>query len=73
MDGARSALLIMDVQPEIAAQIAPTDGFIEGRSSELHPALVPQSGDVVLTKRRVGALAGSDLDVILRAGRIRSG
>jgi nicotinamidase-related amidase len=60
----------MDVQPEIAAQIAQTDGFIEGRSSEPHPALVPQSGDVVLTKRRVSAFAGSDLDVILLAGRI---
>ena len=37
-----------------------------GRSRELHPALAPQSGDLVLTKRRVSAFAGSDLDVVLR-------
>src|SRR5438309_2204203 len=117
MGGARSALLIMDVQPEMVARfgdpgliqrlaraagaaraagvlviyvkvgfreghpevsprnrlfaaVAQTGGFVEGRSSELHPSLAPQPGDVVLTKRRVSAFAGSDLDVVLRAGAI---
>jgi nicotinamidase-related amidase len=117
MGGARTALLIMDVQPEIVARfgdpglterlaraataaraagvlviyvkvgfreghpeisphnrqfapIAQAGGFVEGASSELHPALEPQLGDVVLTKRRVSAFAGSDLDVVLRAGGI---
>jgi hypothetical protein len=42
MDSARSALLIMDVQPEIVAQpelarLAQSDAFVEGRSSNLHP------------------------------------
>jgi nicotinamidase-related amidase len=34
------------------------------------PAVAPQSGDIVVTKRRVSAFAGSDLEVILRAHRI---
>ena len=118
MDGARTALLIMDVQPEIVARfgdpgltgrlaraaaaarssgvsviyvkvgfreghpeisprnrqfvpIAQHGGFVEGVSSELHPGLLPQPGDVVLTKRRVSAFAGSDLDVVLRAAGIQ--
>jgi nicotinamidase-related amidase len=117
MDGGRTALLIMDVQPEIVARfgdpglierlaraaaaaraagvwviyvkvgfreghpeisprnrlfapIAQRGGFVEGATSNLHPALSPRPGDVVLTKRRVSAFSGSDLDVVLRAGGI---
>jgi nicotinamidase-related amidase len=33
----------------------------------IHPAVAPQDGDIVVTKRRVGAFTGSDLDVVLRA------
>ena len=36
-------------------------------NGELHPAVPPQSGDLVVTKRRVSAFAGSDLELILRA------
>jgi nicotinamidase-related amidase len=119
MDGARTALLIMDVQPEIVgrfdasglterlaraaaaaraagvrviyvkvgfrdgypeiapqsamfSRIAELGGFVEGVSSEVHPAVTPQPGDVVVTKRRVSGFAGSDLDVILRAGGIEA-
>jgi nicotinamidase-related amidase len=119
MDPQRTALLIMDVQPEIVARfgdsgligrlagaaaaaraagirvifvkvgfregypeisprsatfsrIAELGGFVEGVSSVVHPALAPQPGDVVVTKRRVSAFAGSDLDVVLRAGRIET-
>lgn len=36
----------------------------------IHPAVAPQDGDVVVTKRRVSAFAGSDLDVVLRAGDV---
>ena len=32
----------------------------------IHPAVAPRSGDPVVTKRRVSAFAGSDLDVLLR-------
>ncbi len=36
-------------------------------STQIHPALGPRPGDVIVTKRRVSAFAGSDLDVVLRA------
>jgi nicotinamidase-related amidase len=119
MDSARTALLIMDVQPEIVerfggsglterlalaaaaargagvrvvyvkvgfregypeisprnatfSRIAELGGFVEGVSSEVHAAVAPQPGDVVITKRRVSAFAGSDLDVVLRAGGIEA-
>lgn len=34
---------------------------------EIHPAIAPQSTDIVVTKRRVSAFSGSDLEVVLRA------
>jgi nicotinamidase-related amidase len=46
--------------------------FIEGESGGVHERVKPQEGEVVVTKRRVSAFAGSDLDVILRAGGIQS-
>jgi nicotinamidase-related amidase len=54
------------------ARVAQSGGFVEGSSSEIHPALSPGPDDVVVTKRRVSAFAGSDLDVVLRAGRIEA-
>jgi nicotinamidase-related amidase len=35
--------------------------------TRIHPAVAPASGDVIVTKRRVSAFTGSDLDVVLRA------
>jgi nicotinamidase-related amidase len=37
---------------------------------EVDPVVTPQPGEIVVTKRRVSAFAGSDLEVILRAHRI---
>ncbi|BCY10168.1 cysteine hydrolase family protein [Actinoplanes sp. L3-i22] len=37
---------------------------------EVHPDVAPRPGDIVVTKRRVSAFAGSDLDLLLRAQRI---
>lgn len=34
---------------------------------EVHPAIAPQPTDIVVTKRRVSAFTGSDLEVVLRA------
>jgi nicotinamidase-related amidase len=34
---------------------------------EIHPAIAPLSTDIVVTKRRVSAFSGSDLEVVLRA------
>ena len=55
------------------AAIAGTGRFADddpGRA--IHPAVAPASGDLVVTKRRVSAFTGSDLEVVLRAGGIDS-
>jgi nicotinamidase-related amidase len=55
------------------AAVARTGRFTEGDpGSRVHPAVAPAPGDVVVSKRRVSAFAGSDLDVVLRAGGIDS-
>jgi nicotinamidase-related amidase len=35
--------------------------------SEIHPALAPRDGEPVVTKHRVGAFTGTELDMMLRA------
>lgn len=37
----------------------------------IHPGVAPAAGDIVVTKRRVSAFTGSDLEVILRAWDIK--
>jgi nicotinamidase-related amidase len=39
-------------------------------ATAIHPAVAPQDDEIVVTKRRVGAFSGSDLDVVLRALRV---
>ncbi|MFG1702635.1 cysteine hydrolase family protein [Nonomuraea sp. M3C6] len=41
-----------------------------GQATQIHPDVAPESGDIVVTKRRISAFAGSDLDMVLRAGDI---
>jgi nicotinamidase-related amidase len=41
--------------------------FFQGESGAIHPALTPAASDLVVTKSRVGAFAGTDLDLLLRA------
>jgi len=41
-------------------------------ATDIHPAVAPQAGDVVVVKRRVSAFAGSDLAIVLTAGGIDS-
>ena len=41
-------------------------------NAEIHPALAPKPSEVVITKHRVGAFAGADLDMILRANGIET-
>jgi nicotinamidase-related amidase len=36
-------------------------------ATSVHPAIAPAPGEVIVTKRRVSAFAGSDLEVVLRA------
>ncbi|MGH2510580.1 MAG: cysteine hydrolase family protein, partial [Ktedonobacteraceae bacterium] len=40
--------------------------------SAIHPDLDVKDGDVVVTKRRIGAFSGSDLEVVLRAANIET-
>lgn len=48
-------------------------GFAEGDpQARIHPDVAAQPGDIVVTKKRVSAFAGSDLDMVLRAGGIDS-
>jgi nicotinamidase-related amidase len=44
--------------------------FITEAGTEVHPAVAPQPVDIIVTKHRVGAFAGTDLDMILRANDI---
>jgi nicotinamidase-related amidase len=49
----------------------PPDAFTDSDpDAAIHPGLAPQPGETVVTKKRVSAFAGSDLELILRAGGI---
>jgi nicotinamidase-related amidase len=59
--------------PEISARnrtfsaIAGSGRLAEGSpDAEIHPAVTPRPGEAVVTKRRVSAFTGSDLEVLLR-------
>ncbi|WP_433832166.1 cysteine hydrolase family protein [Actinoplanes sp. CA-015351] len=43
---------------------------IPAAANDVHPEVAQEPGDIVVTKRRVSAFAGSDLDMLLRAQRI---
>jgi len=44
--------------------------LFEGAAGEIHPAVAPQAGDIIVVKHRVSAFAGTDLEMILRANGI---
>lgn len=46
--------------------------FFQGESGAIHPALKPAETDLVVTKSRVNAFAGTDLDLLLRANNIEA-
>lgn len=52
------------------ARTAQTGFGADDESTQVHPAIAPQEGEVVVVKRRVSAFSGSDLDVVLRAAEI---
>ncbi len=52
--------------------IAGSGQFIEGESSQVHARVEPRPEETIVTKKRVSAFAGSDLDMVLRAGEITS-
>ena len=65
-----------EISPRNRAFSALKDGTMPMTESDLstaiHPAVAPQAGDIVVTKRRVGAFSGSDLEVVLRSQGITS-
>jgi nicotinamidase-related amidase len=53
------------------SQLRASGRFVEGSDgTEVHAALSPKPGDVVVTKHRVSAFAGTDLELVLRASGI---
>ena len=45
--------------------------FVEGSADvQVHATVAPKPGEVIVTKHRVSAFAGTDLDMVLRAGGI---
>jgi nicotinamidase-related amidase len=60
--------------PEVSAQNQSFSGLKQRPPAfviDPRPAITPEGSDVVVTKRRVSAFTGSDLEVVLRAGEIR--
>jgi nicotinamidase-related amidase len=65
--------------PEISARNASFSGvkksglFAAGDPrSEIDPAVAPQAGDIVVTKHRVSAFSGSDLEMVVRSKGIET-
>ena len=50
----------------------PSMGLDTPDGTKVHDAVAPLEGDVVVTKKRVSAFTGSDLEVILRAFNVRN-
>jgi nicotinamidase-related amidase len=44
--------------------------LFEGQLGEIHPAIAPQQGEILVVKHRVSAFCGTDLDMIFRANGI---
>ena len=44
--------------------------LFRGAAGAIHPAVAPEGDDIVITKHRVSAFAGTDLELILRANEI---
>jgi nicotinamidase-related amidase len=44
--------------------------IFQGPASAIHPEVAPQGDEIVITKHRVSAFAGTDLEMILRANGV---
>jgi nicotinamidase-related amidase len=52
----------------VFSAITASGAFVDGSpATEIHPAVQPRPGDLLVTKRRVSAFTGSDLQVVLRS------
>lgn len=50
----------------------PSMGLDTLEGTKVHDAVAPKDGDVIVTKKRVSAFTGSDLEVVLRAFNARN-
>jgi nicotinamidase-related amidase len=50
----------------------PHQEFFQGSSGAIHPALGPEPADIIVTKHRVSAFVGTDLEMLLRANQIET-
>jgi nicotinamidase-related amidase len=50
----------------------PHQEFFQGSSGAIHPALGPEPTDIIVTKHRVSAFVGTDLEMLLRANEIET-
>jgi nicotinamidase-related amidase len=46
--------------------------LFQGAAGAIHPALGPDPGDIVVTKHRVSAFTGTDLEMLLRAKEVET-
>jgi nicotinamidase-related amidase len=46
--------------------------IFQGPAGAIHPAVAPEPDEVVITKHRISAFSGTDLDMILRANEINT-
>ena len=64
--------------PEVSDRNATFNGlkasgaFATGADTKIHPVVAPLAEEIVVTKHRVSAFAGTDLDLILRANGIET-
>ena len=58
-------------QNKLFSSLKQSGRFVEGSpGAEIDPRVAPQPGDIVVTKRRVGAFSTTDLETILRSKNI---
>jgi nicotinamidase-related amidase len=50
--------------------VALASGLLPSTALEIHPAVAPRSGELIVTKLRASAFSGSDFEVILRSQAI---
>jgi nicotinamidase-related amidase len=71
--GFRSGYPEISPRNQIFSALKGTDMFAAGNpATEVHAAVAPQPGEVIVTKHRVGAFLGTDLDMVLRANDIET-
>jgi nicotinamidase-related amidase len=61
----------VNLQNKLFSSLKQSGRLVEGTpGAEIDPRVAPQQGDIVVTKRRVGAFSSTDLETILRSKNI---